>query len=517
MKRDERLLEMKKLAQSRGGQCLSTEYANSKTKLEFQCREGHRWFATRNNVLSKGSWCPTCRVFLREAYTRVVFEKIFQKKFIKVRPSWLRNTRGNVMELDGFCDELKIAFEYQGEQHFGAGYYVKDDEHLERRIEDDFQKRKICAEHGIFLVQINYWDDVDDYPLLIQERLEALGFPSTNYDFSVSIDLNVVHENRSRMAEMRELAREKNGQCLSSHFVSMKHSLLWECHLSHRWLSTPSRVKRGDWCNECSGRKAHAYEDVKSFVNAKGGKLLSTIYRNNKTKIRLECAQGHQWETSFNTVLNRGSWCPFCSPTSKGSIEEMREIAESRGGECISSVYVSASNLLKWRCGSSHEWEARPQDIKRGQWCGKCAGNVSGTIEEMRAIANSRGGECLSETYINSDTNLWWRCAKGHTWQATPQNVKGSANKRGSWCGVCAGNTLGNIEEMRSLARSRGGECLSPVYVNSGTKLWWRCAENHEWEAAPREVKGRKNKETGERKGTWCKICSYSGGRRKRQ
>ena len=44
------------------------------------------------------------------------------------------------------------------------------------------------------------------------------------------------------------------------------------------------------------------------------------------------------------------------------------------------------------------------------------------TIEEMHEIARSRGGTCLSETYVSS--KLRWRCAQGHEWEATPNNVK---------------------------------------------------------------------------------------------
>jgi hypothetical protein len=32
----------------------------------------------------------------------------------------------------------------------------------------------------------------------------------------------------------------------------------------------------------------------------------------------------------------------------------------------------------------------------------------------MRALAGDRGGECLSDRYINNRTKLAWRCATGH-------------------------------------------------------------------------------------------------------
>ncbi len=55
------------------------------------------------------------------------------------------------------------------------------------------------------------------------------------------------------------------------------------------------------------------------------------------------------------------------------------------------------------------------------------------TIEEMRSIAEERGGKCLSNFYVNSQTKLLWECLKGHQWEATPNGIKS-----GTWCPYCA-------------------------------------------------------------------------------
>ena len=38
-------------------------------------------------------------------------------EFIKIRPDWIKNKEGYNLELDFYCEYLKLAFEYQGIQH----------------------------------------------------------------------------------------------------------------------------------------------------------------------------------------------------------------------------------------------------------------------------------------------------------------------------------------------------------------------------------------------------------------
>jgi hypothetical protein len=55
---------MQELAAKKGGLCLSREYVNVKTHLEWQCAEGHRWKAKPNNI-QQGKWCRKCAIDAR--------------------------------------------------------------------------------------------------------------------------------------------------------------------------------------------------------------------------------------------------------------------------------------------------------------------------------------------------------------------------------------------------------------------------------------------------------------------
>jgi len=54
------LEECKKIAQERGGRCLSTYYTNNYVHLSWECSKGHQWTASPKRI-KKGNWCPKCR------------------------------------------------------------------------------------------------------------------------------------------------------------------------------------------------------------------------------------------------------------------------------------------------------------------------------------------------------------------------------------------------------------------------------------------------------------------------
>lgn len=51
---------MQKLAESKGGKCLSEEYVDNHTKLRWQCKEGHIWDALPHSLKQGDTWCPIC-------------------------------------------------------------------------------------------------------------------------------------------------------------------------------------------------------------------------------------------------------------------------------------------------------------------------------------------------------------------------------------------------------------------------------------------------------------------------
>ena len=52
---------MKKIAQERGGECLSEKYQGVKNPLKWRCSKGHEWESAPRNVVNRKNWCPECK------------------------------------------------------------------------------------------------------------------------------------------------------------------------------------------------------------------------------------------------------------------------------------------------------------------------------------------------------------------------------------------------------------------------------------------------------------------------
>lgn len=168
------IMDAEKLANSLGFKCISKEYINSYTPLIWECKEGHIWNALYKNVKSLNTGCPECNIKRNKAETkcREVFESYFNKEFKMVWPDWLIGPKGWPLQLDGYNEELKIAFEYNGKQHYKPTIFLKDTEAIKYQQECDALKIKICQEKGITLVIVPYTISIPKFKEYIINQLK---------------------------------------------------------------------------------------------------------------------------------------------------------------------------------------------------------------------------------------------------------------------------------------------------------------------------------------------------------
>jgi transcriptional regulator with XRE-family HTH domain len=59
--KQKRLNKIKKIAYSKGHECLSNEYTSSKDDLDFKCKKcGHEWSSSYDNYVNKNTGCEQC-------------------------------------------------------------------------------------------------------------------------------------------------------------------------------------------------------------------------------------------------------------------------------------------------------------------------------------------------------------------------------------------------------------------------------------------------------------------------
>jgi len=236
---------------------------------------------------------------------------------------------------------------------------------------------------------------------------------------------------------------------------------------------------------------------MQRLAASRGGLCLSAIYVRGSVHLEWQCAQGHRWSATPASVL-RGSWCRSCFQANRrDTLETMRATAARHGGRCLSAHYAGCSSPLEWECAQGHRWQAKPSSIKHRTWCPECARQqrVRYTLDDMHALAASNGGLCLSTEYTSGTQPLRWRCAQGHEWLATPSHIR-----QGAWCSQCYHDRMrGTLAAMQALAASRGGLCLSTRYVDARSPLRWQCAKGHSWRAVPHSIAD----------GRWCPECAW--------
>ena len=152
--------DLQKHAKDRGGKCLSEEYLGWKKHHLWKCKFDHRWKSTWHNIKTGGLWCPYC-LYKSEQMCREILEDIYSHPsfdFQKCRPKFLQlsNHYRSRLELDGYNEELKLAFEYQGLQHYQyIPYFHKNGpSDLEKQQERDKIKKERCAENEVYLIEI---------------------------------------------------------------------------------------------------------------------------------------------------------------------------------------------------------------------------------------------------------------------------------------------------------------------------------------------------------------------------
>jgi len=449
---------------------------NSHKKVWWKCSKGHEWQATIANR-NKGRNCPICNTESNTSFPEYAILFYLKKYGEKATHSY----KELGYELDIYIPSIKIAIEYDGE------FYHKN------KTKKDLEKNSKCKNDGIVLYRI-------------REGLPSLNDSSIDY---------IVDKNQKNLGEVIQKVLSKiigiNVEVDLQRDAIEIENLREYTEKENSLLATNPELAK-EWNYEKNGNLRPEY-----------------LLANSNKKVWWKCKNGHEWES---TVANRnnGQGCPICA--SKKVLKRFNDLTTINSKLASEWNYEKNADLkpenfmpnshkkVWWKCDKGHEWQATIASRNSGHGCPHCAGQKVIKGETDLATLNSelanewnyeKNGDLKPEDVTaNSGKKVWWKCDKGHEWQATI-----ASRNSGNGCPYCSGkkvlvgyNDLATVNPRLETEWNLDKNCdLKPedVTANSGKKVWWKCSKGHEWQATI----------TDRNAGSGCPIC-YKEKRKKK-
>lgn len=189
-------------------------------------------------------------------------------------------------------------------------------------------------------------------------------------------------------------------------------------------------------------------------------------------------------------------------------------IAKNKNIEEIMELSLGSNKKIWWKCENGHIWQCTVANRSR-HGCPYCAG--------QRAVAGENDIVTLypdlmkdwdfeknktidpSEILPVSGKKVWWKCKRGHSWEA----VVNCRTKRGNGCPYCSGKRAipGETDFLTcypTLAKEWDYEKnldVNPGLIGpcSHKKVWWKCVKGHSFQCV---VSKRTKRKDG------CPYCS---------
>ena len=234
-------------------------------------------------------------------------------------------------------------------------------------------------------------------------------------------------------------------------------------HIAPRYVSTTNCVQcQAEHARRLGGWKVRPSKEeylkkVRDKVEKEwNGVLLSTEYVSAKSKLNIQCAQGHLFSSCWSD-LKQGKWCRKCfggenakrQAAKRRTVEELRKFARiEHEGDCLATSPVSMTTKVRWKCKNPlHEpFSARLLNvIHQGTWCPECEAERKRLyppkpqisqkyVEDRVKLRHGVIVEILGDgRWKGLKTRLKLRCANGHTWDADAHNLVHAE----SWCPDC--------------------------------------------------------------------------------
>jgi len=204
---------------------------------------------------------------------------------------------------------------------------------------------------------------------------------------------------------------------ISKVYTNNSTKLLMRCPDDHSFSMIFNSFQNGRRCSVCFGTHKYSYEYVRNFINKDGYTLLSDSYKNNRTKLLVKCDKDHEYEVTFGNFIS-GFRCPICVGNKRHTYDHTKSYIESFGYQLLSSDYKNTKTKLTLRCMYGHKFNMMYNAFKAGNRCPICNANNKSSKGErdlasfirslgINVICNDRTQIVNPKTGYNLELDIW--------------------------------------------------------------------------------------------------------------
>lgn len=434
----------------------------------WRCKYGHEWNATVTNRTHNKSNCPQCR----PQTSRIEIYLLCELRAIFNEVRWRSKISG--LECDIYIPDFQIGIEVDGE------YWHRN------KVKMDRHKTQHLTNKGIYLIRVR------------DSRLPFID--GTVVKFEPKGDLQQL-----MLRLLVEISIHAPSSKLDAYLAEggQKNAFAYKEILARLPAPPP-----GETLEDLYPEVASEWDHLENLP------LTPALFSGSSDqKVAWVCPKRHHWIATIKNRTQRKSGCPSCYRSEisaivrRGRARNTLSLAQSnpaylpkfdteRNGFPPTEITATSQMKVWWHCKNGHSFQQTPCQMKKNDACPVCNSLPFAYPQVAEQWDREKNGAKKPADYSwGSGQRVWWKCSKGHNWQAA---ISGRTSA-GEGCPSCYNEQRGRLfqelaaKKKGSLAKSKPSFLaewdytknvdISPVTVTakSNRKAWWVCPENHSY------------------------------------
>ena len=180
-----------------------------------------------------------------------------------------------------------------------------------------------------------------------------------------------------------EIASQADGWDPSTIMAGNNKRFAWRCSLGHQWRTSALNRMYGRGCPVCANRTLLVgFNDLATThpeiaVQADGWDPRTVFFGSGPIR-NWKCELGHSWRTSCNSRTSQNLGCPYCGnqrvwPGFNDLATTHPHLLPEVDGWDPTTVSAGSTRRMRWKCSEGHRWLGALSDRKAGTGCPTCA------------------------------------------------------------------------------------------------------------------------------------------------